>query len=112
MGGGGGVMPGGTVGGTPGGGTIGTIGLPGVVCTHDDRSKNMNSSAFSWGVMSSDAEHPVGNGLSGFDMPPPAPTWTSVKTARPHCASAVASTGVLNDRYCTDVAEAGLLAGA
>ena len=49
--------------------------------THDDRSKSMNSSAFSCGERSF-ASQPAGGGeKSWIDGSPP--TWRSLKTARP-----------------------------
>ena len=48
--GGAGVDAGGGVGAVPGTGMFGVIGVPVSSCTHEDRSKNMNSSVFSWAV--------------------------------------------------------------
>src|SRR6185312_3280990 len=71
-------------------------------CTQEDRSKNMNSSAFSWGDSAVDV-HPPGNGVSGCDESPDAAlTWMSVNTTRPHWPAAGAATGVLKVRYWTD----------
>ena len=60
-GGGTGVTDGG-VDGVPGGGTGGGTGRSVSGCTHADRSKNRNSSAFSWADRVTDV-HPVGNGV-------------------------------------------------
>src|SRR4051794_21641745 len=70
----------------------------GVVPPHtgDARSKNMNSSASSWGVMFVLAVvHPPGK----FDAAGVSPddTWMSLKTNRPHAE--VAPTGVSNEKY-------------
>ena len=81
-------------------------------CTHDDRSKKMNSSAFACGVMPL-LLHSVGKGLLGSELSPPtvcivtgsvaeAFMCKSVITARPHCMSSAAVEGVLNVKYCTD----------
>ena len=96
----------------PGGGTGGGTGRSVSGCTHADRSKNRNSSAFSWGDRVTDV-HPLGNGVPSVpgsdlsrlspDATGPALTWMSVWTTRPHCASAAASTGVLNVMYCVEV---------
>src|SRR5580765_5553453 len=84
--GGAGVEAGGGVGAVPGFGMFGGTGVPVSICTHDDRSKNMNSSVFSCAVSDGiGATQPFGNGTSGCELsPPPSETCTSVKTTRPH----------------------------
>jgi hypothetical protein len=88
------------VGGGIGGGTGGSLSD----CRHDERSKNMNSSALACGDIG-DALQPPGNGVPGSELSPPVetaltstfvPTCRSVKTTRPHWFSGVAacSTGV------------------
>src|SRR6185503_10793064 len=117
-GGGGGGTGGGTgvtvggVDGVPGGGTGGGTGMSLSGCKHAERSKNRNSSAFSCALSVTDVQ-PVGNGVPfapGSDLSLLSPaaagaafTCRSVCTTRPHCASAAASTGVLNVMYCVDV---------
>jgi len=76
---------GGGIGAFPGVGIGGSSGVPVSTCTQDDRSKNMNSSAFSCAVSVSGAVQPIGNGVSGWELSPePSETWTSVNTTRPH----------------------------
>src|SRR6187399_1919664 len=83
--GGGGDGVGGGLGAVPGTGMGGNSGVPVSTCTHDDRSKNMNSSAFSCAVSVNGAVHPIGNGVSGCELSPdPSDTCTSVNTTRPH----------------------------
>src|SRR5262245_20982059 len=98
------VTPGGVL-GRPGGGTGGGTGRSVSGCTHADRSKNRNSSAFSC-ADAVIASQPMGKGTSGRELSSfssagagAALTWMSVCTTRPHCASAGASTGVLNVWY-------------
>src|SRR4029079_18257825 len=61
---------GGGLGAVPGTGMGGNSGVPVSTCTHDDRSKNMNSSAFSCAVSVSGAVQPIGNGVSGCELSP------------------------------------------
>src|SRR5262245_3540379 len=80
--------------------TSGTDGGLSSGITHDDRSKSMNSSAFSCGV-SVVVVQPLGNGDLPESNPIPADTCRSLITTRPHCCSGAASTGVLNEKYWT-----------
>ena len=59
------VGTGGAMGAVPGSGIGGNSGVPVSIWTHDDRSKNMNSRAFSWAVSVRGAVQPIGNGVSG-----------------------------------------------
>ena len=80
-----------------------TSGMPGGLSsgiTQEDRSKSMNSSAFSCGV-SSVVTQPLGNGCLPESDGVPADTCRSLITTRPHCCSGATSTGVLNEKYCT-----------
>src|SRR5262249_50837430 len=63
-------------------------------CTHDDKSKTRNSSAFCWPVSPPAPTHPLM--FSGLPEPM---TWRSLKTARPHCCSSFAVIGVLKLKY-------------
>src|SRR3954469_20870915 len=76
--GGAGVDTGGGIGAVPGFGIGGSSGVPVSTCTHDDRSKNMNSSAFSCGVMSIDPRQPFGKGTSGCEPSAPVAPRTSL----------------------------------
>src|SRR6187549_413978 len=97
-----GTETGGGVGAVPGSGMGGVVGVPVSICTHDDRSKNMNSSAFSCALRSMGPVQPPGKpGAPGCELSPaPSDTCTSVNTTRPHWFAADVSTGVLNVRYC------------
>src|SRR5580704_12374055 len=71
--------------------------------THDERSKSMNSRAFSCGERSVLSQPPGGGDVSLVAGLPP--TCKSLKTARPQYAGAVAPagvgafTGVSNEKY-------------
>src|SRR5580704_714543 len=76
---------------------------------HDDKSKSMNSRAFSCGERSV-VTQPFGKGCpvsSPNGMPAsfvaPEDTCRSLYTTRPHCAPASTSRGVLNVMYSTAV---------
>ena len=65
-------------------GVIGTPASGGAIVsgmTHEDRSKSMNSSAFSWGDRLVASQPPGGGAWSLVDGSPA--TWRSLKTARP-----------------------------
>src|SRR3954469_23402479 len=66
---------------------------------HEDKSKIINSSAFSCGKSSVSelVEQRSGNGVSA-SSPPPNETCTSLNTIRPHSG---APTGVVNEKYWT-----------
>src|SRR4051812_49175611 len=109
-GGGGGGCAGGGMGGRSGGvgggavggmGAIGGVGgLGGAVsgCTHDARSKSMNSSTFSCGVRGLSL-HSAGK--TTFWVVAASLTWKSLNSTRPHCCAPGVPTGVLKVKCCT-----------
>src|SRR5260221_11486102 len=76
-----------------GGGGGGFVSSP----THDERSKNRNSSAVSCCVIGSCSGFAVPHSAGKLPLPPPFDTCKSLNTARPHWS--VALIGALNDRY-------------
>src|SRR6185503_16455381 len=66
-------------------------------------SKIMNASTFSCGdsCMMFDVQPPDGNAVLVVERSPDA-TWMSENTTRPQRSSGATSSGVVNDRYCTD----------
>src|SRR6516162_265023 len=85
------------------------VGGTGSGWTQDERSKSMNSSAFSCGDKSPVVTQPPGNGVPGRDvswvpLELADTTWRSVNTVRPHWLAgivAASSAGVFRVMYST-----------